>query len=51
MVLKNICVFGLTFDRYHKHPVTSEPLLLKAGLDEQWLNVLEEFSWVESVED
>lgn len=32
------------------HPVTGEPLLLKAGLDEQWMNVLEAFGWVESVE-
>lgn len=30
------------------HPVTGEPLLLKAGLDDQWLRIMEEFSWVES---
>lgn len=29
------------------HPVTGEPLLLTAGLDEQWLRVLEAFDWVE----
>ncbi|AMN50684.1 MULTISPECIES: tRNA pseudouridine(65) synthase TruC [unclassified Psychrobacter] len=32
------------------HPVTGEPLLLKAELDEQWMNILKEFSWVESAE-
>lgn len=32
------------------HPVTGEPLLLKAGLDEQWMRVLEAFDWVESAE-
>lgn len=32
------------------HPITGEPLLLKAGLDEQWLRILEEFDWVESAE-
>ncbi|KAA0928958.1 tRNA pseudouridine(65) synthase TruC [Psychrobacter sp. ANT_H56B] len=30
------------------HPVTGEPLLLKAGLDDQWMRILEEFAWVES---
>ena len=30
------------------HPVTGEPLVLKAGLDEQWLRILEAFDWVES---
>ena len=33
------------------HPVTGEPLLLKAELDDQWLNILEEFDWVESARD
>jgi tRNA pseudouridine65 synthase len=33
------------------HPVTGEPLLLKAGLDDQWLRILEEFAWVESAKD
>ena len=33
------------------HPVTGEPLLLKAGLDDQWLRILEEFSWIESAKD
>lgn len=33
------------------HPVTGEPLLLKAGLDSQWLRILEEFSWVNSAKD
>ena len=32
------------------HPVTDEPLLLTAGLDNQWLRILEAFDWVESVE-
>ncbi len=32
------------------HPVTGEPLLLKAGLDDQWMRVLEEFDWAESAE-
>ena len=32
------------------HPVSGEPLLLKAGLDEQWMRVLEAFDWVESAE-
>ena len=32
------------------HPVTGEPLLLKAGLDDQWMHILEAFSWVESLE-
>ncbi|WP_367105390.1 tRNA pseudouridine(65) synthase TruC [uncultured Psychrobacter sp.] len=32
------------------HPVTGKPLLLEAGLDEQWMNVLEAFDWVESAE-
>lgn len=50
VVLKSIYVFGLTFDRYHNHLVTGEPLLIKAELDDQWMNVLEEFDWVESVE-
>ena len=33
------------------HPVTGEPLLLKAGLDNQWLRILEAFSWVESAKN
>ena len=33
------------------HPVTGEPLLLKAGLDNQWMHVMEEFGWVSSTED
>lgn len=33
------------------HPVTGEPLLLKAGLDDQWMRILEEFGWVNSIED
>ncbi len=33
------------------HPVTGEPLLLKAELDDQWLRILEEFAWVESAKD
>lgn len=32
------------------HPVTGEPLLLTAGLDEQWLRILEAFDWLESAE-
>jgi tRNA pseudouridine65 synthase len=32
------------------HPVTGEPLLIQAGLDEQWMNILEAFDWVDSVE-
>ena len=32
------------------HPVTGEPLLLKAGVDEQWLRILEEFSWENNAE-
>ena len=32
------------------HPVTGEPLLLKAGLDSQWINILEEFSWENNAE-
>ena len=32
------------------HPVTGEPLLLKAGLDDQWMSIMEAFSWVESAE-
>ena len=32
------------------HPVTGEPLLLKAGLDDQWLRIMEEFAWVNSAE-
>ena len=30
------------------HPVTGEPLLLEAKLDDQWMRILEEFSWVDS---
>jgi len=30
------------------HPVTDEPLVLKAGLDDQWMRILEEFSWEDS---
>lgn len=33
------------------HPVTGEPLLIQAGLDEQWMNILQAFDWVDSVED
>ena len=33
------------------HPVTGEPLLLKAGLDNQWLRIMEEFAWVNSAQD
>ena len=33
------------------HPVTGEPLLLKAGLDDQWMHIMEEFGWVSSTED
>ena len=33
------------------HPVTGEPLLLKAKLDDQWMRILEEFSWVDSAKD
>ncbi len=33
------------------HPVTGEPLLLKAGLDNQWMRILEEFSWHNSAKD
>ena len=32
------------------HPVTGEPLLLKAGLDAQWLRILEEFAWENSAQ-
>lgn len=32
------------------HPVTGEPLLLKAGLDAQWMRILAEFNWVENTE-
>ena len=32
------------------HPVTGKPLLLIAGLDNQWMRILEEFDWVKSVE-
>lgn len=32
------------------HPVTGEPLLIRAGLDDQWMRILEAFSWVDSVE-
>ncbi|MBU3825629.1 MAG: tRNA pseudouridine(65) synthase TruC [Candidatus Oceanisphaera merdipullorum] len=31
------------------HPVTGLPLLLEAGLDSQWLRVMEEFEWSSSV--
>ena len=31
------------------HPVTGAPLLLTAGLDDQWLRIMAEFSWIESV--
>lgn len=30
------------------HPVTGEPLLLKAELDDQWMRIMEEFDWVKS---
>ncbi|MBE0406561.1 tRNA pseudouridine(65) synthase TruC [Psychrobacter sp. AOP22-C1-22] len=33
------------------HPVTGEPLLLKAGLDSQWIRIMEEFSWINSAGD
>lgn len=33
------------------HPVTGEPLLLKAGLDNQWQRIMEEFAWVNSTQD
>lgn len=33
------------------HPVTGEPLLLKAELDNQWLRIMKEFSWIEGTED
>lgn len=33
------------------HPITGEPLLLRAGLDTQWMRILEAFAWVESMED
>ena len=33
------------------HPVTGEPLLLKAGLDSQWQRIMEEFAWVNMTED
>lgn len=33
------------------HPVTGEPLLLKAELDNQWMRIMEEFSWVESAKN
>lgn len=33
------------------HPVTGEPLLLKARLDNQWLRIMEEFAWVNMSED
>ena len=32
------------------HPVTGQPLLLKAGLDDQWMKVLETFDWIENIE-
>ncbi len=31
------------------HPVTGEPLLLKAELDSQWLHILEKFDWENSI--
>lgn len=31
------------------HPVTGMPLLLEASLDSQWLRVVEEFGWLNSV--
>lgn len=33
------------------HPVTGKPLLLKAGLDNQWQHIMEEFAWVSSVQN
>ena len=33
------------------HPVTNEPLLLKAGLDNQWMRILEEFAWLDNSEN
>lgn len=33
------------------HPVTGEPLLLKAGLDEQWRHIIEAFAWTASITD
>jgi tRNA pseudouridine65 synthase len=33
------------------HPVTGEPLLLTAKLDDQWMRIMEEFSWVESAKN
>lgn len=33
------------------HPVTGEQLLLKAALDDQWLRIMEEFSWVKNADD
>lgn len=33
------------------HPVTGEPLLLTAGLDDQWMHIMEAFDWVKSVKD
>lgn len=30
------------------HPVTGELLVLKAGFDEQWTRILQEFDWVDS---
>ena len=33
------------------HPVTGEPLLLKAGLDDQWMHIMQEFEWVMSFEE
>lgn len=33
------------------HPVTGEPLLLKAELDSQWMHILEKFDWEKSIVD
>nr|WP_289057355.1 tRNA pseudouridine(65) synthase TruC [uncultured Psychrobacter sp.] len=33
------------------HPVTGEPLLLKARLDEQWRHIIEAFAWTASITD
>ena len=33
------------------HPVTGEPLLLKAGLDKQWRHIIETFAWTASITD
>lgn len=32
------------------HPIIGESLMLTAGLDDQWMRILEAFDWVESVE-